>query len=275
MQAQKTIFITGADGGMGSLLVPALLDAGWKVYAGVRSEMTTLPAHKNLQVVRCDVTDDASVASAARAIARWESAGLKAVVNLAGVPVQGPVEVVPEAALRQAFEVNFFGPFRVMQHFLPLLRAGKGRIVNVSGVLAEVAVPFTGPIAASKGALTLLSDAARMELSKWHIPVVVVEPSGMRTPAIQQSQKSLETCLDDATPTHKQYYTEMVQKAASASFASDDPQVAVGMIIAALESSKPKAYYFPGHGARMIKFLSHFPVRLRDRMIMRSMKLTD
>jgi NAD(P)-dependent dehydrogenase (short-subunit alcohol dehydrogenase family) len=78
-----------------------------------------------VRVVPLDVTDPASVAAAADLVHREVGpAGLRAVVNNAGVIVQGPLELVPPAELRRQFEVNTFGPAYVVQAFLPLLGDG-------------------------------------------------------------------------------------------------------------------------------------------------------
>lgn len=54
-------------------------------------------------------------------------------VNNAGVTGKAdPIEFLPLDYNRFAFDVNFFGPLAVTKAFLPLLRASKGRIVNVS-----------------------------------------------------------------------------------------------------------------------------------------------
>ncbi len=68
------------------------------------------------------------------------------------------------------------------QALLPLLRAGRGRIVNVSSVSGRIASPFLGAYAASKFALEALSDALRVELMPWGLAVVLIEPGPVATP---------------------------------------------------------------------------------------------
>jgi len=60
----------------------------------------------------------------------------------------------------------------VTQAFLPMLRAGRGRIVNMGSVAGRSALPFSGPYCASKFALEGLTDSLRMELRQfWHFSV--------------------------------------------------------------------------------------------------------
>ncbi|HEY0695833.1 MAG TPA: SDR family NAD(P)-dependent oxidoreductase [Kribbella sp.] len=61
------------------------------------------------------------------------------------------------------------------------MRAGAGRIVNVSAPTGRIAVPFLAPLSGSKAALEFLSSALRLELAAWRIPVVVVEPGSTST----------------------------------------------------------------------------------------------
>src|SRR5215212_1896524 len=69
----------------------------------------------------------------------------------------------------------------VTQAFLPALRAGRGRIVNVSSIGGRMALPLGGPYSASKFALEGASDSLRQEL-RGAVGVIVVEPGGVKTP---------------------------------------------------------------------------------------------
>jgi NAD(P)-dependent dehydrogenase (short-subunit alcohol dehydrogenase family) len=271
---KRAIFISGANGGMGAALVPRLLERGWKVYAGVMSDRGSLPDSPDIVILRCDITDSAVVRETAAKITELQGKqGLQAVLNLTGIPIQGPVETVDEADFRRAFEINFWGAFHIIQAFLPLLRAGRGRIINVPGVLARVAVPFAGPIASSKGALLLLSDTIRMELAPWDIPVIAIEPSGIRTPALKSSAESLAGSLSNVPSQQKALYQEMVKLAQDTKIGSDSVNVAAKVIIKALESTNPRPYYLVGRSAPMITMLTYLPARLRDMLIRRSMGL--
>jgi NAD(P)-dependent dehydrogenase (short-subunit alcohol dehydrogenase family) len=107
---------------------------------------------------------------------------LTGLVNNAGVAYGGPVEVLELDELRRAFEINFFGLIAVTQAFLPALRAGGGRIVNMSSNSGMVAAPFLTPYTTSKWALEALSDALRVELEPWDIKVAVIQPGAIDTP---------------------------------------------------------------------------------------------
>jgi NAD(P)-dependent dehydrogenase (short-subunit alcohol dehydrogenase family) len=90
--------------------------------------------------------------------------------------------------LRQQLETNFFGVVRVTQGVLPGMRERRrGRIINMSSVAGLTASPLFGPYSASKFAVEAISDALRIELHRFGIHVILIEPgyipSGMEDAA--------------------------------------------------------------------------------------------
>ncbi len=185
---------TGASSGIGQTTVLSLAREGWYVCGGVRgvrdaADLAALAGAVGLgALVRpflLDVTDSAQLTAARESVEmtlRERGIRLVGLINNAGIAVGGPLEEVPLARLREILAVNVVGVVAVTQAFLPLLRAGQGRIVNISSVSGRIAAPFLGPYAASKFALEALSDAMRVELRPWRIAVVVIEPGPISTP---------------------------------------------------------------------------------------------
>ena len=54
------------------------------------------------------------------------------VVNNAGICYIGNIETIPQEDILRVLAVNFLGPVNVCKAFLPLLRQGKGRLVNIA-----------------------------------------------------------------------------------------------------------------------------------------------
>lgn len=139
-------------------------------------------ASSRLTPLRLDVTDLDSIVTAVRTVSEAVGeAGLAGLVNNAGIAVPGPIETVPLDLVRRQFEVNVVGQIAVIQAFLPLLRKGRGRIVNMSSIAGVAAVPFLGIYGASKFALEAMTDALRLELRAWGISVSLVEPGAIAT----------------------------------------------------------------------------------------------
>ena len=117
-------------------------------------------------------------------------AWLAALVNNAGIAVAGPL-FVPVEDLRAQFEVDVIGAITVTQAFLPLLRRGHRRIVNMGSISGRWATLFLGPYSASKFALEALRDALRVEPHTSGIEMSIVEPENLRHQS-GKSQKQLQ-----------------------------------------------------------------------------------
>ena len=129
----KVVFITGASKGIGLETAKLLAEKGYKVYGGARSDFNA----KGVTSVKLDVTDTDSVANAVKYITDKEG-GIDILINNAGMGISDAIENTPEEQSKYIFEVNFFGPFRLIKHCLPYLRKSGGKIINISSVAAVV-----------------------------------------------------------------------------------------------------------------------------------------
>ena len=207
--ASGTVVVTGASTGIGEATALHLRELGFDVRAGVRKDEDA----ERLRVARghaaaLDVTDADSIASAAAEVGDAPLAGL---VNNAGIAVSAPLEFVPIDELRRQLEVNVVGQVAVTQAFLPALRRGRGRIVNVSSIGGRIALPLAGPYAASKFALEAVSDSLRREVAQFGIEVSVVEPGGVKTPIWKKGTETAEQIAADLPPEAGQLYGGMVE----------------------------------------------------------------
>ena len=85
------------------------------------------------------------------------------------------------ADFRRQLEVNLIGQVAVTQAFLPLIRRGEGRIVNVGSIGGHLVLPLHGAYSASKFGMEAVSDALRLELRQWRIPVSLIDPGATET----------------------------------------------------------------------------------------------
>jgi len=272
----KSVLVTGASGGVGRATVRRLEERGWRVFAAVRS----LDAARDLGAVpvELDVTDIDSIASVREAVAaRVGAAGLQGLVNNAGVSVDGPLELVTVAALRRQFEVNVVGQVTVTQAFLPLLRAGRGRVVNMGGAAGRVPLPMYGALSASKAALDALSDALRMELRHQGVRVSYIEPGGLNTSFFDTAANAQRRDGYAGSAETQAIYVEAIEAAASALAGSRSSPVerAVRAIERALTDRRPAHRYLVGRDARFVlPLLRRLPATVRDRLVMDSLGLT-
>jgi NAD(P)-dependent dehydrogenase (short-subunit alcohol dehydrogenase family) len=189
-------FITGANKGIGFETARLLGERGATVLVGARDEgrgaaAVTRLAEQGLdaRLVQIDVTDDDSVRAASVRVAD-EFGRLDVLVNNAGI-VRGDGAGAPSETRIETFrtvvDTNVYGPVRVTNAMLPLLReATAARVVNVSsevGSIASMTDP-DGPMAAmasvpyptSKAALNMVTAMYAKELAGTPIKVNAANP---------------------------------------------------------------------------------------------------
>jgi NAD(P)-dependent dehydrogenase (short-subunit alcohol dehydrogenase family) len=168
--------VTGANRGIGREVCRQLAELGQTVIPTARSATAPL---------QLDVTDPASIAAAARWVAD-RYGRLDVLVNNAAITYDTWQHAVDAdlTVVREAAETNLYGPWLMVQEFLPLLRRSEhGRIVNVSSEAASLAHMGGGTPAytASKVALNALTRMFADELRADKILVNAVCPGWVAT----------------------------------------------------------------------------------------------
>ena len=279
----RSVVITGASTGIGAACALHLDKLGLRVFAGVRrqtdAEALKSKASSRLVAIALDVADSLSVSTAASAVAgAVGDAGLDGRVNNAGVVVTGPVEFLPLPELRRQLEINVVGQVAVTQAFLPLIRAARGRIVNMGSIAGRLATPFSSAYGASKFALEALTDALRLELAPWGISVSIIEPGAVATPIWEKGMKNGAAMLAAAPPEALVLYAEALEafKRTSEHAAKNaaDPMDVARAVEHALTAAKPKTRYVVGRRARIGAAMALLvPDRMRDTMVAKAMRL--
>ena len=272
--AYGSIVITGASSGIGEACALHFDKKGYRVFAGVRKtsdgEALRQKGSERLTPLIMDVTDPSTLAAAASSIDRKEISGL---VNNAGIAVSGPIELIPLDRLREVFEVNVIGQVAAIQAFMPLLRQGRGRIVNIGSIGGRLALPINGPYSASKFALEAITDSLRMELREWAIHVAIIEPGAVRTPiwdkGLKRAQEMIEQLPEGGLDLYRYLINKVKEAAKDAARTAVDPSKVVEAVNHAITSPKPKTRYVIGRDAKMRLWLNHLPDRKRDNLIMK------
>lgn len=276
------VVVTGASTGIGEACARRLDAEGYRVFAGVRrdadAEALARGASPRLVPLGLDVTDGASIAAAARTVAEAVGpAGLAGLVNNAGIAVAGPIECLPLETLRRQLEVNVVGQVAVTQAMLPLLRTGRGRVVNIGSVSGRFATPFLGAYAASKFALEALTDALRLEVGPFGIEVAIVEPGAIATPIWRKSAELVERSLPAMPAATLALYERgmaALERAADRAARGAIPADRVAdAVLHALTARHPRTRYVVGADARIRLLLRLLPDRWRDRLVARAMGL--
>jgi len=167
----KTVLVTGANRGIGQALVAEALSRGVRrVYAGTRLPIS----HTDERVVplALDITDRGQIEAAAGVVE-----GLDMLVNNAGVALYD--DLSNRATLEEHLAVNLFGPYDMVEAFLPALAASSGSVVNVLSIASLVALPIIPSYSVSKAATFSLTQNLRPLLAPRGISVhaVLVGPT--------------------------------------------------------------------------------------------------
>lgn len=279
MSTIPSVFITGTTSGIGLATAKQLDARGWRVFAGVLPQEDTARlrdgASERLHIVPIDITQPQLVYAARDTVSRaLGDGGLKGLVNNAGIAVPGPLEILPLDDIRRQMEVNFTAQVAVTQAFLPLIRRGGGRIVNIGSILGRVVTPYSGAYCASKFAIEAFTEALRMELRPWGIPVSVVEPTIIATNIWKETDKHLDTIHSELSGPARELYAAFIirmQQATQAQSRLAAPtDKVVAAIVHALSARRPKTRYPVGPDARAMVFISRFlPDRWREQIILR------
>ena len=184
------VVITGTSTGIGAACALRLAQTGFWVFAGVRHEAdaAALVAQASGRVTPLviDITDMQLVQMAVETVGTTVGErGIAGLVNNAGIVRPGPLEFQPMVDFRSQLEVNLFGHVAVTQAFLPLIRRGKGRLVNI-GSEGRLVLPLHGAYSASKFAMEAVTERSGSSCGsgrstfRWSIRAALRPPSSER-----------------------------------------------------------------------------------------------
>ena len=291
----KTVLITGCSSGIGRAAALAFLEEDWCVYATARNpaDIETL-GEKGCRIATLDVTDQDDVDRVVDRIVD-EEGHISCLVNNAGFGQMGPLEDVPTAQVHRQFDVNVYGPHRLIRAVLPHMRAQEdGTIVNVSSAAGRVSFPGGGVYAGSKFALEAMSDALRNEVDEYGIDVAVIEPGPVETNFSERVEREVNGDgengerengdsdggpdagdTDDADESitgiersgaYESFYELFsdTQLVGGGGLGAISPERVAEDIVDAASSTKPHARYQPGTAARVAVLARHLPARWLD-----------
>jgi short-subunit dehydrogenase len=274
------VLVTGTSTGIGRTTALQLDRLGFSVFASVRNEYDAQAlcseASQRLTPVIMDVTDQNSIDRAKEQVSHAVGdSGLAGLVNNAGVGFVSPLEFIPLEELRRMFEVNVFGLLAATQAFLPLLRQGGGRIVNISSTASFFVAPFHGPYSATKLAVNGLSNALRLELKPFGVQVSVVVCGSVQTPIWEKGDVLVDRVTKRFPPQAMELYGEPYRKLRAyfsrIGKAGVPPEAAARKIIHALTARRAHNTYYVGPDANFYKIADKLLFgRLRDWVILKN-----
>lgn len=267
ISAKPVALVTGASSGIGLATAHALTRAGYLVFGTSRGEVASV--NGPIRMLRCDVTDDRSVADAVQAVV--DGAGrIDLLVNNAGLGMAGPAEETSMAQARDLFEVNFFGTVRVVLAVLPHMRAAKrGRILNISSVFGLIPAPYMAIYAATKHAVEGYTESLDHEVRGWGIRAIAIEPANTRTSFDANLVPAANplSAYDDVRARIKAMLQGMAQT-------GDDPAVVADTIVKAAGIAKPDLRYAAGKGRKLTLLRRFVPRQAFDASLRKQLGLS-
>ena len=254
MSTDKVALVTGTSTGIGLATSVHLARNGYSVFAGMRNPDKSDALREaadglSVTVVKMDVTEDASVASAIEAAGG--ASAIDVLVNNAGMGGATPLETTPMAEHEAMFQTNYFGAIRCTQAVLPAMRERRsGCIVNITSMEGLVAMPNQVAYSASKWALECAGEALAHEVSRFGVRVVNVEPGVIMTNIFENSAPA--TRYDKTSP-----YVDLMRrngKMFSAGFVSAvQPEIVAETIREAIEADEYRLRWPVGEDAHGIR----------------------
>lgn len=196
MQLQKqVVLITGATGGLGSVLLDEFLAAGAKIAATSRAS-AELEAYKKvysnqserIRFFTADVTQPLEVENAVSAIA--SSFGkIDALIHTVGGFRGGKaIQDTPLEDLDAMLDLNLKSAFLCSKSVLPIMAGGQGGVIVTISALAGLDLKANrAAYAVSKSALVTLTQALALEGKSMNIRANTIAPSIIRTEANEQA----------------------------------------------------------------------------------------
>ncbi|WP_416838917.1 SDR family oxidoreductase [Haloferax sp. DFSO52] len=277
---QKTVLITGCSSGIGRASALGFLDEEWEVYATARNpaDIETL-GERGANIATLDVTDQGDVDRVVDRIVD-EQGRIDCLVNNAGYGQMGPLEDVPTEMVHKQFDVNVYGPHRLIRAVLPHMRSqGDGTIINVSSVVGRVSFPGGGVYAGSKFALEAMTDALRAEVEEYGIDAVLVEPGPVETQFADRVEAEVNGGEEqdgiERSGAYEKFYKLFEDRDALGGTmpGAIPPERVADDIVDAASSTKPHARYQPGTVARVTVLGRFLPDSWRDTLFEFARKL--
>ena len=215
---ERTVFISGANRGIGLGMALLMAGKGYTVFASyreeARSERLVLESRQEARIVpvKVDVTRQRDLKGLVDAIAS-RAGHLDILVNSAGINLgkPGQIDRLSLKDFTESFLVNVGGPFLTTRYLLPLLKAGREKkVLNITSVMGSIQLS-TGdmvPYRVSRAALNMLTKNLAIAYRPYGITVVGLHPGWVKTDmggpeaplSVEESVTKLLGIIDSLSP---------------------------------------------------------------------------
>jgi gluconate 5-dehydrogenase len=179
----RNALVTGSSRGLGLALATMLASYGARVIInGTNPEAVALRVKElegqGYQAVPApfDITDEQAVIKGV-AEAKSRVGQIDILVNNAGMQRRGPLQEIAREDWEAVLRLNLTAAWLTAKHIAPdMIQRREGKIINICSLMSFGGRPGTGPYAASKGGLAMLTKAMTVDWAQYNIQVNAIAP---------------------------------------------------------------------------------------------------
>ena len=248
----KVILITGASSGLGKATAKHLSNFNYRVF-GTSRNPKKYSKITDFELLSLDLTQPEKFQKLIDDII-IKVGRIDVLINNAGLGITGPIEETDLAAIKSNFDTNFFGPLALSQVVIPhMRRQNSGLIINITSIGGYMGLPFRGIYSASKGALSIATEALRMEVKSHNINLVTLAPGDNATDI---ASRRYHSPLKETSPYYETYKLSLDTMNDHVD-SGGNPHDVAKMILKIIESSQTHVHYRSG------SFLQKFSIFLK------------
>ncbi|ROT38904.1 NAD(P)-binding protein [Sodiomyces alkalinus F11] len=256
MARTRFALVTGCgQGGIGEALVTEYTRRGLHAIATVLpQESSDHLTNAGITVFPLDVTAEKSVEDLKASINKLTGGHLDVLVNCAGIAYTMTAIDTDVAAVKRMFEVNVFGPMRMVHHFHDMLIKSEGCIVNIGSIGGVIPYLYGSSYNATKAALQHWSSTLRVEMAPLNVRVITVISGEVSTNILKNDAHRQLPEGSYYAPLAENFRQHVTRTAVGA---TDRFQYATNVVAQSLKASTPAWYWYGSHTG-MIRFLDTF-----------------
>ncbi len=238
---KKIILITGVSSGFGQVTARLFAEKGYTVYGTVRKSKE--PDSKVI-FIQMDLTDISTIKKTVKTVMEREGR-IDVLINNAGMHTGGPVETTSPENIKLQIDTNFIGTVHLTREVLPYMRQqGGGKIINISSIGGLMGLPFQAFYSASKYAIEGFSEALRIEVKKFNINVILINPGDFHTNNTINRRNYLAPS-EEGDP-YQEQFKRTLKVIENDEFNGRNPEILARKIIKIAERKNPKQRYIVG-----------------------------